>query len=262
MLELAPAPLAAVVLGGALCLAVIAQEPETEPPPKTSQPGAHGGHQGHHGDHHGSDHHGSDHHRHGPEGVHHDFADAQRWFRIFEGEERDRFQKPAEVVKLMELRPGMTVADLGAGTGYFLPYLTEAVGGDGRVLALDPEVNLVDFMAERIQREGWANAEARQIPYDSPALEGASVDRILIVNTWHHISDRRPYSALLRDALKPGGRVMVVDYTKESPRGPSVEHRLPPETVIEELEAGGLEARVLEEELPWQYVVVGVRPAG
>ena len=208
----------------------------------------HGAKAGHHGDH--------QHHK----GVHHDFSDADRWFRIFEGEERDEFQKPDHVVALMELQPGMTVADVGAGTGYFLPYLSAAVGPDGRVLGLDPEANLVHFMQERGKKEGWTNVEARQIPLDTPNLEASSANRILLVNTWHHIDDRDRYSAKLQQALAPGGRVIVVDYTKESPRGPSVEHRLPAQRVVEELEAGGLEAKVLEEDLPWQYVVVASKP--
>jgi ketosteroid isomerase-like protein/ubiquinone/menaquinone biosynthesis C-methylase UbiE len=195
------------------------------------------------------------------EGHHHDFSDAERWFHIFEEEGRDDWQKPKTVVKLLDLRPGMTVADIGAGTGYFLPHLAEAVGPEGHVLGLDPEATLVTFMAERAQKQGWSQVEARRIPFDAPELAVGSVDRLLIVNTWHHIDDRGPYGALLRRALAPGGFVLVVDYTKDSPHGPPVEHRLPPEKVIAELALGGLEATVLEEDLPLQYVVLGRRPA-
>jgi len=215
-------------------------------------------HDHHHGD--GQEAHTHEGHQH-KKGVHHDFSDVDRWYRIFEGEDRDQFQKPEHVVELMQVKPGMTVADIGAGTGYFLPYLYAAVGAKGKVLGLDPEVNLVEFMQRRGEKEGWANFEARQIPLDTPNLEAGSADRILIVNTWHHIDDRDAYSTKLRDALTSDGRVIVVDYTKESPRGPSVEHRLTADQVIEELKAGGLEGRVLEEDLPWQYVVEAQRPS-
>lgn len=193
---------------------------------------------------------------HGSQGMHHDFSDADRWYQIFEGDDRDQWQRPVEVVFLMQIQPGMTVADIGAGTGYFLPYLAAAVGPKGKVLGLDPEENLVHFMTKRAHQQGWSNTEVRRIPFDSPELAEDSTDRILIVNTWHHIDDRHSYAATLAKTLTPDGRIYVVDFTKESPRGPSVKHRLPPEQVIKELRQGGLEAEIADTDLPWQYVVV------
>ena len=201
-----------------------------------------------------------EHHRGHGGGLRHDFSDAEHWATMFEGAERDEWQRPAEVVELMEVAEGMTVADLGAGTGYFLPHLAWAVGKSGRVLGLDPEQGMVDYMAERVGREGWQNVEVRRIPFDSPELEEGSVDRVLIVNTWHHIGERVDYTGLLRRALTPGGAVYVVDFTRESPTGPPVEHRLAPERVIAELTEGGLSAELAEESLPNQYVVIGRRP--
>ena len=218
---------------------------------------------GHEGHEHGTgkhEKHGHEKHGHGSEGMQHDFSDAERWFRIFEGDDRDQWQKPAEVARLMEIEPGMTVADIGAGTGYFLPHLASEVGADGIVLGLDPEENLVEFMKQRAKKESWTQVEIRQIPFDTPELMGDSTDRILIVNTWHHIDDRSSYAATLGKALRQDGRVYVVDFTKESPYGPSVKHRLPPEQVIEELRRGGLTAEVLETDLSWQYVVVAQLP--
>lgn len=191
------------------------------------------------------------------QGYHHDFSDAEHWSERFDSPERQEWQKPEEIVRLMEIEPGMTVADLGAGTGYFLSYLSEATGASGRVLALDVEEGLVHFMTERARREAWGNVEARRISPDDPGLEAGSVDRILIVNTWHHIDDRGAYSAKLRHALKPGGRVYVVDLTKESPTGPPPEHRLSAQRILGELGQGGLEAEILSETLPHQFIVVG-----
>jgi ubiquinone/menaquinone biosynthesis C-methylase UbiE len=222
---------------------------------------AHEGHQ--HAEHqhgeqqHGHDGHGADDPSHG---VHHDFSDVDRWLARFEGPKRDAYQKPAYLIELMAIEPGMTVADIGAGTGYFLPYLSKAVGPEGKALGLDVEPNLVHFMQERIANEGWANTEARLIPYDDPQLAPGSVDRILIVNTWHHIDHRGAYAAKLREALAPGGEVWIVDFTKESPHGPAVEHRLTAAQVIEELGAGGLKGTAREEGLEWQYVVVASVP--
>jgi len=195
--------------------------------------------------------HGDDRHR----GHHHDFSDAEHWSERFDDPERDAWQRPDQVVALMGLAPGMTVADLGAGTGYFLPHLSPGVGAQGRVLGLDVEAEMVEFMTERCQREGLDNVEARKVAPDEPGLAGGSVDRVLIVNTWHHLDYRPGYAAKLRAALAPGGAVYVVDYTREAPFGPPSKHRLTPEEVLAELAEGGLEGELVDEELPHQYVV-------
>lgn len=207
-------------------------------------------------------HHGStdiDHHRmHG--GMQHDFSDIERWIRVFENPARDAWQLPDHLVALLEIEPGMTVADIGAGTGYLLPRLVEAVGHEGSVLALDIEQGLVDHMNERIADAGWSNAEARLIAPDDPGIAPGTVDRVIVLNTWHHIGDREAYTARIADGLTSGGALYVVDFTLETERGPGVHHRLAPEAVVAEFEAGGLRASVVvDEELPDQYVVVGRR---
>jgi ubiquinone/menaquinone biosynthesis C-methylase UbiE len=189
-------------------------------------------------------------------GMKHDFSDTAKFAKGFDNPERAAWQKPAHVVALMKIVPGMTVVDLGAGTGFFEPHLAQAVGGAGKVLALDVEANMVTHLAARASDAGLARVEARQVATDDPGLAPASVDRILVVNTWHHIDDRGAYSAKLRDALRPGGAVYVVDFEKTSGKGPPAEHKLAPREVIAELEAGGLRARQLEEDLPEQYVVM------
>lgn len=189
----------------------------------------------------------------------HRFEGAEEWSKVFDDPERDAWQHPDEVVALLDVKPGSTVADLGAGTGYFLKRLSEAVGPSGKVLGLDVEPDMVRFMTERAAKEHLANAEARAVAPDDPQLAPASVDRILIVDTWHHLGERAAYAKKLAAALKPGGRVMVVDFTVESERGPPKEHRLAPEVVMSELEAGGLKASLAEETLPDQYVVITTR---
>lgn len=151
----------------------------------------------------------------------------------------------------------MVVADLGAGTGYFLPKLSAAVGGAGKVIGLDIEPDMVRYMGDRAAREGLGNVEARRCSVDDPALGEAEVDRILIVDTWHHIPDRERYIPKLVRALRPGGVVMVVDFNPTSRRGPPLHHRVPEAQVATELRAAGLDAEVLTTELEEQFVVVG-----
>ncbi|MEE2776880.1 MAG: methyltransferase [Acidobacteriota bacterium] len=194
---------------------------------------------------------------HGSRGMHHDFSDVERYSKMFDDPDRAAWQKPAELLAALGVEAGMTVADVGAGTGFFLSHLADAVRPDGHVLALDVEAKMVDFMRERITSEQLASVEARKIAPDDPGLEDGSVDRILIVNVWHHIDDRDRYAGVLRAALATGGSVAVVDYDAQSPHGPPKKHRLAPEVVKSELEAGGLSVEILEETLPYQYVVVG-----
>ncbi len=191
---------------------------------------------------------------------HHDFSDVDRFAAIFDAPDRDAWQRPDEVVSLLSITQGMTVADLGTGTGYFLARLSAAVGERGQVVALDVEPAMIEHVRQRAERENLPNVQARAVSASDPGLAAASVDRILIVDTWHHLADRRAYAAKLRQALRPGGAVLVVDFTLDSPHGPPASMRVPPETVREELEAAGLRAEIVAgEELPMQYVVRGAR---
>jgi ubiquinone/menaquinone biosynthesis C-methylase UbiE len=201
-------------------------------------------------------------HEHGPaagdtKGFHHRFDDAEKWAKRFDDPKRDAWQMPTKVVGYAEVGAGQVVADLGAGTGYFLSHLSKAVGDEGRVLALDVEPNLVAHMKKRVESEGLANVEVREVKPDDPGLEPKSVDVVLIVDTWHHIDDRVTYSRKLRDALRSGGRVVVVDFTMASPMGPPKQHRIPPERVASELTEAGFAASIPSVDLPRQYVVVG-----
>jgi predicted methyltransferase len=174
--------------------------------------------------------------------------------------ERDEWQRPKEVMELLECRAGMTVVDLGAGTGYFLPYLSEAVGHEGRVLALDISRSSIDWMSSRIEREGLQNVQPVMVAPDDPALSPRSVDRILVANTWHHIPNRVDYAQKLLPALRPGGLLLIVDFTIDSPEGPPPKMRLTYDTVMRELEIAGFAVEVVQESLPYHYAIAGRVP--
>lgn len=203
---------------------------------------------------------GPEHHHHHGGPLVHRFQNAEQWAKEFDDPARDAWQRPADVVLALKITPGMTVADIGAGTGYFLPHLSRAVGEKGKVLGLDIEADMVRYMKERAARQGLANVEARVVPLDDPELAAGSVDRLLIVDTWHHIDGRKAYAAKLYAALKPGGAVFVVDFKKDARRGPPPAHRLAPEQVMSELREGGLTPERIEVALPEQYIVAGRRP--
>lgn len=210
-----------------------------------------------HGDKHGHGH-GHGHGNGRAEGhFEHRFERADDWVARFDDPKRDEWQKPARVVELLGIEPAMKVADIGAGTGYFLPHLARAVGDQGQVLALDIEADMVRYMKERARREGLANVSARAVEPGDPGLERGSLDRILIVNTWHHIAERPAYADKLRQALSERGTLAIIDFTKDAPYGPPPAHRLPPAAVVAELERAGFRAEAIAEDLPHQYIVVG-----
>lgn len=235
-------------------LAAAGPRPEPQPAatPAPAAPSAGGEHAGHHHEP-GSAPGDVDVHR---PGMKHDFSDVDKYEKGFDNPERAAWQKPDHVIALMAIRPGMTVVDLGAGTGFFEPPLAAAVGASGKVLALDVEPNMIEHLKSRAAAEGLTQVEAKVVAADDPGLAPGSVDRVLIVNTWHHIDDRGAYSGKLRAALRPGGSIWVVDFDKTSTKGPPPEHKLEPREVIAELDAGGLVSEQVDEDLPEQYVVV------
>jgi ubiquinone/menaquinone biosynthesis C-methylase UbiE len=179
------------------------------------------------------------------------------WKPVFEDAAREKWQKPAEVVAALQLRAGMCVADLGAGTGYFLPYLSKAVGSRGCVLALEPEPNLVVHIRAEAEKAGWDNVTPILVSFDDPRLPDASVDLVLIVDTFHHLDNRRTYLRRLRRVLEPGGRVAIVDWFKRPlPEGPPPDHKLARDQVVQEMGAAGYELSEELKILPYQYFLI------
>jgi ubiquinone/menaquinone biosynthesis C-methylase UbiE len=122
---------------------------------------------------------------------------------------RAGWQRPADVVRALDLEPGDRVADLGAGDGYFVPFLEDAVGAQGRVYAVEVEPEKTRSLEERFA--GVQNVEVVLGRYEDPELPDGFIDAVLIVNTFHHIEDRPDYFARLRSDLGPGGRVAVLE---------------------------------------------------
>jgi SAM-dependent methyltransferase len=191
-------------------------------------------------------------------GMPHRFENAEAWAKSFDDPARDAWQQPDRVLAALELGPGMMVADIGAGTGYFAVRLARAVP-DGQVIATDIEPDMIRYMTERATREQLPNLHAQLTPPDDPKLPAGAVDRILVVDVWHHLGDRAAYAKALAAALRPGGKLAIVDFKRESQHGPPPEHRIPPEALLAELRGAGLTASLSATDLPEQYIAIGVR---
>jgi ubiquinone/menaquinone biosynthesis C-methylase UbiE len=128
-------------------------------------------------------------------------------------------RKPDEVVAALNLSPGHVVIDLGAGSGLFTRRFAEAVGPTGRAIGLDIDPSAVEVIKADAAASGLTNYEARLVSAADPAIPRGSADVIFLSNTYHHIEDRVAYFTRVRDALKPNGRLVIVDF----PPGPSGE---------------------------------------
>ncbi|MDB4930473.1 MAG: Methyltransferase type 11, partial [Myxococcaceae bacterium] len=170
------------------------------------------------------------HHAHDPSTHHHPhpFADADRSAQLLDDPSRDEWQRPDEVVRALGLAPSMTVADVGAGTGYFAMRLARAVP-QGQVIATDLEPDMVRHLGERARREHLPKLRAVLATPTSSGIRRGEVDAILVVHVWHHVADRAALARDLAAALKHGGRLWVVDFARDAERGPPPEMRLAPE---------------------------------
>jgi SAM-dependent methyltransferase len=188
------------------------------------------------------------------EGFHRRFDDAEKWAKEFDNPERNAWQKPDELLDALHLQPALLVADVGAGTGYFSARLAKRLLA-GKVFAADVEPDMVHYLAARAEREHLSNLTAVQARPDAANLP-EPVDLILVVDTYHHIDDRTRYFAALQSSLRPGGRLVVVDFKADSPNGPPAEHRIAPERVTQELAAAGFTLADKIEFLPRQYGLI------
>lgn len=184
----------------------------------------------------------------------HGFGDTQKWSKIFDDPKRDAWQKPHEVIQALALKPDATVADVGAGTGYFTMRLAHMLPR-GRVYAVDTEAAMVKHLRERTKQAGLANVTAVHGGVGDPRLPGKA-DLILFVDVYHHIGERERYFAKLASALEAGGRVAIVDFRMESPHGPPRQARIEPERVKAELARAGYALAHEHAFLPYQYFLV------
>jgi len=190
------------------------------------------------------------------------FRDAAERARSWDSEERDVWQKPGTVMRLLGLQRGDTVADIGAGTGYFTRLLSSVVGPQGRVYAVDIEQEMLDYLRGRKDLVNPDNIVPVLAAPDDPKLPAGELDLIFTGNTWHHLDNRPEYLKLLRRALKPYGRLAIVDWREgDLPEGPPPDHKVARETVVAELQEGGWTLTSESVALPYQYFLIFLAPA-
>jgi len=189
----------------------------------------------------------------------HSFGDAEKWSGVFDDPARDAWQKPHEVITALALAPDAVVADIGSGTGYFSARLAHFVP-KGRVYGVDVEPDMVKYLAERARREGLANVTSVAGVPDDARLP-AKVDLVLLVDVYHHIGEREKYFRRLRDSLKTGGRVAIIDFRGDAPMGPPQRERISPARVTAEMKSAGYALAKQHAFLPNQYFLV-FQPAG
>ena len=190
-------------------------------------------------------------------GMRHRFRDPAVWSAVFDDPKRDAWQKPEAVIELLGLAPNASVADIGAGTGYFSVRFAHQLA-QGIVYAIDVERSLVEHIRKRVAKAGLGK---RVIAVEAGAAEAripAPVDLIFLCNTYHHISARTRYFQALAARLKPGGRLAIVEFRGgKLPVGPPEKARILPAQLDAELRLAGYErARLDTKTLPYQYIAV------
>jgi len=183
--------------------------------------------------------------------------DPKAYIAMLENPQRDAEQKPDEVIAALDLKSGETLADIGAGSGYFSFRLARKVGDTGRVYAVDINSDMILFMNRNIRDKKIKNVVTILSAPDDPLLADASINRFFICNTWHHVQNRPRYMALMKKMLKPGGQVIILDYKKKQlPVGPPPEMKRAKKEVIAEMEAGGFKLAKDHDFLPYQYFLI------
>jgi arsenite methyltransferase len=184
---------------------------------------------------------------------HHPPRSAEEYAKVLDAPSREVWQKPDDVVKALELKPDESVADIGAGTGYFARRFAPHVS---KVYAVDIDENLLKTAAEGAP----PNLKTVVAAPDDPKLPELSIDVMFFCNVLHHIENRTVYYQKLARALKPGGRIVNIDfYKKPLPVGPPVDMKLSEEEVVAEFKAAGFSLVKTHSFLPYQYFQVFAR---
>jgi len=175
--------------------------------------------------------------------------------------ERAEEERPEILLSALELKPGMTVADIGAGTGYYSWRMAQRVGAGGTVYAVDIQPEMIKLLEEQMSRRGIANVKAMLGTPTDPGLPSAGIDLALMVDVYHELEYPYEMLAVIVRALKPGGRLVFVEFKSGDASVPIKPlHTMTETQVRKEAAAHALEWVKTAHDLPWQNAVVFRKP--
>jgi precorrin-6B methylase 2 len=171
--------------------------------------------------------------------------------------EREREEEPARLMEALKLRPGDAVADIGAGSGYFTFRLSDRVGPKGKVYAVEIQQEMLDIIGKRMKARDVNNIELVLGTETDPKLPANSVDMVLMVDVYHEFAQPYEMTAAMVRALKPGGRLVFVEYRLEDPLVPiKLVHKMTEKQVLKEMEPHPLKWVKTSEVLPRQHIIL------
>jgi ubiquinone/menaquinone biosynthesis C-methylase UbiE len=175
--------------------------------------------------------------------------------------ERDREEDPDLAIRLLRIQKGSTVADVGAGSGNITIRLAKAVGPMGKVYANDIQPGMLEILGRNVAKAKVLNVIPVLGAFDDPKLPAESIDLAIMVDVYHEFSEPQKMLNRLREAIKPGGRLVLLEYRAEDPDIPILrEHKMTKAQVKLEIEHEGFKQSRVFDDLPWQHLFVFTRP--
>jgi ubiquinone/menaquinone biosynthesis C-methylase UbiE len=177
-----------------------------------------------------------------------------------ERDSREQEEAPSKAIAALGFKPGMVVADVGAGSGYYTVRMAREVGSTGRVYATDIQPGMLQRLETRVKAEQLENVVPVLGAVDDPKLPAKTLDLALMVDVYHELSQPQVFIRRLRETLKSDGRLVLIEFRKEDPKVPILEvHKMSVVEVKQELEPEGFTLAEVIDVLPWQHILV-LRP--
>jgi ubiquinone/menaquinone biosynthesis C-methylase UbiE len=171
--------------------------------------------------------------------------------------ERETEEAPSRAIRALRLEPGQVIADIGAGSGYYSLLLAKAVGPQGRVYATDIQPEMLAILERKLKAQSIGNVQLVLGTETETRLPDASVDLAIMVDVYHELQQPQAFLQAVKRALKPGGRLVLIEFRKEDPNVPiREEHKMSVREARQELEAEGYRFDRVLNDIPWQHILV------
>ena len=176
--------------------------------------------------------------------------------------ERPEEEEPDRALRIMKIPKGAVVADVGTGSGYMAIKMAKIVGPQGKVYANDIQPAMLELLRKNVDKAKLTNVTPIQGAVDDPRLPAGALDLILMVDVYHEFSQPQKMLQKMREALKPTGRLVLLEYRAEDPNVPILpEHKMTRDMVKLEVEHEGFTLATVNEDLPRQHLIIFTRPS-